>query len=52
MQCLNLSIGSYFTDIERFSDRYREKQTDGGLEWQPGDTFLIKSMTFEKISKI
>ena len=24
-------------DIERFSDRYREKQTDEGLDWQPGN---------------
>ena len=24
-------------DIERFSDRYREKKTDEGLEWQPGN---------------
>ena len=27
---------SFLADIERFSDRYREKQTDKGLEWQPG----------------
>ena len=29
---------SSLVDIERFSDRYREKQTEG-LEWQPGDYY-------------
>lgn len=27
-------------DIERFSDKYREKQTDGSLEWQPDWTLF------------
>lgn len=29
---------SSLVDIERFSDRYKEKQTEG-LEWQPGDYY-------------
>ena len=28
-------------DIERFSDRYREKQTDEGLDWQPGNISVL-----------
>ena len=28
-------------DIERFSDRYREKPTDEGLDWQPGNISVL-----------
>ena len=31
----------YMVDIERFSDRYREKQTDEGLDWQPGNISVL-----------
>ena len=31
----------YMVDIERFSDRYREKQTDEGLDWQPGNITVL-----------
>lgn len=34
------SFSFCLVDIERFSDRYREKQTEG-LEWQPGNIFSI-----------
>lgn len=34
------SFSFCLVDIERFSDRYREKQTEG-LEWQPGNIISI-----------
>ncbi|XP_073243224.1 DNA-directed RNA polymerase III subunit RPC7-like [Porites lutea] len=37
-------------DIERFSDRYREKQTDEGLDWQP-DWKLFPSELKIKVRK-
>ena len=45
--CVILWLCVWTSDIERFSDRYREKKVDGHLEWQPGNSMLIEMFIFK-----